>query len=289
MRIFLFFLKGLLVNVYFYTVVICFIFFSVESFSLVYMLSYVNILTALGFLASWFSYYFIYFLPLGVMLSVFSFFYKLFSQNKIQAFYIFGVSPFYVLRQSLYVIAIPLSIGFLFSFFITNEDITYAKNYLVEEFAKRVIESIPPKTFEHIEGYAIYFDNKSKDSFQNMFLSENGRYIYMKKAYYKDGILYAKDGEVISQENSKDYVVDFKSLKIQIYKLTSSTLSKRIVKKDILFDVLNILLTPFFILLGFYFISNIKMSSGIFYTFLAFFIIIHEAIITVIKTFILKS
>ncbi|PMP91777.1 MAG: permease [Hydrogenobaculum sp.] len=289
MRIFLFFLKGLLVNVYFYTVVICFIFFSVESFSLVYMLSYVNILTALGFLASWFSYYFIYFLPLGVMLSVFSFFYKLFSQNKIQAFYIFGVSPFYVLRQSLYVIAIPLSIGFLFSFFITNEDITYAKNYLVEEFAKRVIESIPPKTFEHIEGYAIYFDNKSKDSFQNMFVSENGRYIYMKKAYYKDGILYAKDGEVISEENSKDYIVDFKSLKIQIYKLTSSTLSKRIVKKDILFDVLNILLTPFFILLGFYFISNIKMSSGIFYTFLAFFIIIHEAIITVIKTFILKS
>ncbi|HEK25203.1 MAG TPA: LptF/LptG family permease, partial [Hydrogenobaculum sp.] len=247
MRIFLFFLKGLLVNVYFYTVVICFIFFSVESFSLVYMLSYVNILTALGFLASWFSYYFIYFLPLGVMLSVFSFFYKLFSQNKMQAFYIFGVSPFYVLRQSLYVIAIPLSIGFLFSFFITNEDITYAKNYLVEEFAKRVIESIPPKTFEHIEGYAIYFDNKSKDSFQNMFLSENGRYIYMKKAYYKDGILYAKDGEVISQENSKDYVVDFKSLKIQLYKLTSYALSKRIVKKDILFDVLNILLTPFFI------------------------------------------
>lgn len=289
MRIFLFFLKGLLVNVYFYTVMICFIFFSIESFSLVYVLSYVNGLTALGFLASWFSYYFIYFLPLGVIISVFSFFYKLFSQNKIQAFYIFGVSPLYILRQSLYVVAIPLFLGFLFSFFITNEDITYAKNYLMEEFAKRVIEAIPPKTFEHVGDYAVYFDNKSKDSFENMFVSQDGKYIYMKKAYYKDGILYAKDGEVVSEENSKDYVVDFKSLKIQIYKLTSSTISRKIVKKDILFDILNILLTPFFILLGFYFISNIKMSSGVFYTFLAFFIIIHEAIITVIKTFILKS
>jgi len=160
-------------------------------------------------------------------------------------------------------VAIPLFLGFLFSFFITNEDITYAKNYLMEEFAKRVIEAIPPKTFEHVGDYAVYFDNKSKDSFENMFVSQNGKYIYMKKAYYKDGILYAKDGEVVSEENSKDYVVDFKSLKIQIYKLTSSTISRKIVKKDILFDVLNILLTPFFILLGF--LLHIKHKNVFWY------------------------
>jgi hypothetical protein len=101
--------------------IICFIFFSIESFSLVYVLSYVNILTALGFLASWFSYYFIYFLPLGVIISVFSFFYKLFSQNKIQAFYIFGVSPLHILRQSLYVVAIPLFWGFRFHFLLQTK------------------------------------------------------------------------------------------------------------------------------------------------------------------------
>ncbi len=289
MRLFLFFLKSLLVNVYFYTAVICFIFFSIESFSVVYMLSYVKILTALGFLTSWFSYYFIYFLPLGVMLSAFSFFYKLFSQKKIQAFYVFGISPLHILKQSLYVVAIPLSIGLLFSFFITNEDITYAKNYLVEEFAKQMIESIPPKTFEHIEGYGVYFDSKSKDSFENMFISENGKYIYMKKASYKNGVLYAKDGEVFTEENAKNYIVDFKSLKIQIYKLNSSSISKSLVRKDIIFDILNILFTPVFIFIGFYLISHIRMSSGMFYTFLAFFIIIHEALVTVIKTFILKA
>lgn len=289
MKMFLFFVKSILTNVYFYTIIICIIFFSVESFSIVYMLSYVNMLTVIGFLTSWFSYYFIYFLPLGVIISAFSFFYKLYSQKKIQAFYIFGVSPYYILKRSLYVVGIPLFIGFLFSFLITNEDITYAKNYLVKEFAKKVIESIPPKTFEHVQGYAVYFDNKSKDTFYNLFIAESGNYIYAKKAYYKDGILYAKDGEIFSKENSKDYTVAFKDFKIQLYNVGTLGLSESRHKKDIIFNVSNILLTPLFIILGFYFISNITMSTSGFYMFLAFFVIIHEALISVLKVFILKA
>ncbi len=154
---------------------------------------------------------------------------------------------------------------------------------------KKAIESIPPKTFQTLENYAIYFDDKSKDTFHNMFIYHENRYIYVKSAQYKNGILYAKNGEVLSKENNKNYVLSFKHLRIQIYKNYGSKLSKEKIKKGIILNITNIFMTPFFIALGFFILSRFPMNSNSFYAFLAFFVIMHEAIITFIKTFMLKA
>lgn len=285
---FLFFVKNLLTSIYFYTILLCIIFFSIESFSLTYILASVSFTTAFGFLMAWFSYYFIYFLPLGIIISSLAFFYRLYNQKKIQAFYIFGITPFYILLRSFMAILIPMFVGILFSFFITNEDITYAKNYILQEFAKKAISSVPPKTFSTIQNYAMFFDNKKGDMFYNIFIHTKDRYIYSKEAYYKNGVLYVKNGEILSTENNKNYLLSFKSLEIQIYTLAKSTISENKVRIGIVFQIMNILLTPIFIGLGFVIISNINMKSNVFYIFLTFFVIIHEAIITLLKTLLLK-
>lgn len=289
MRMFLFFLESILINVYFYTIVICLIFFSIESFSLAYILMSVNVLTAFGFLFSWFSYYFIYFLPLGIILSSLTFFYKLIKQKKIQIFYVFGISPYDIIKKSLLVVILPVIIGIGFSFLITEEDITYAKNYMLQEFAKKAIESIPPKTFTSIEDYSVFFDKKQQDTFFNIFIHSQNKYIYAKEAYYKNGVLKVRNGEILSNENGKNYVVSFNAFDIQLYKLTKNSLSNNKIKKDTIFEIINIVLSPIFVLMGFFIISKTDMSSNVFYMFLAFSVIFHEAITTLIKMFILKA
>ncbi len=223
------------------------------------------------------------------MLSSLNFFYKLIKQKKIQIFYVFGLRPYDIIRKSLFVVLLPVIIGVGFSFLITSEDITYAKNYMLQEFAKKAINSIPPKTFTNIEDYSVIFDSKQENKFFNIFIHSQNKYIYAKEASYKNGVLRVKDGEILSNENGKNYVISFNTFDIQLYKLTKNSLPKNKVQRDIIFEILNIVLTPIFVLVGFFIISNIDMNSNVFYMFLAFSVIFHEAIVTLMKMFILKA
>lgn len=270
--------KELFLKSYIYAVILCFLMFSIEIFNLSYVLMSASYYKAFLFLISWFSYYFIYFLSLSVILSSFLIFHKIIGTNKIYIFFSFGVSKLSLLKRTIFISILPISISILGTFFINNEKVKAIEYNITYSALEKTIENAPPKYLFNVGKTSVFFEKREKKYLKNVLLIEKDKYIYAQKAFYKDGSLFVENGEIVSKKENKYFLDRFQTLKLPLSSYAYFKINKALEKKEEIGLIINNLITPIYISLGIFLPNKLYKNTFLFYSFLGIISIFHEII-----------
>lgn len=220
----------------------------------------------LPFLVLWIFYSLFYFLPTSLFVSSSVVFFELKDTKKLSVIESFGISPYFAYLQTL-IRCVPTFLFLVFtSFILHEEDISFMRKYLTYKYYLNMVYSIPEKTFSTIGDMTFYADGHIGNYLSNVFFKKDRVLVVAKSARIEKDTLIFTEGSLLSEENNKFYLTSFWEYRLSLGKFVSLERNKEKLKRDQKLNLLNSLLSPMLITLGFLVSKKTDRSTRLYYS-----------------------
>jgi lipopolysaccharide export LptBFGC system permease protein LptF len=220
----------------------------------------------LPFLILWIFYSLFYFLPTSLFVSSSFVFFELKDTKKLSVIESFGISSYFTHLQIL-LRCIPVFLFLVFtSFILHEEDISFMRNYLIYKYYLNMVYSIPEKTFSTIGDMTFYVDGRTGNYLSNVFFKKDSVLVVAKSARIEKDTLIFVEGSLLSEEKNKFYLTSFWEYRLSLRKFVSLERNKEKLRRDQKLNLLNSLLSPMLITLGFLLSKKTERATRLYYS-----------------------
>ncbi|MGB9873445.1 MAG: LptF/LptG family permease [Hydrogenobacter sp.] len=235
------------------------------------------------FLALWTSYSLFYFLPTSLFISSSVVFFELKDTKRLNIVESFGVSP-YLAYLKILLRCVPVFPALIFiSFLLHEEDVSFMRSYLTYKYYVNMIYSMPENTFFTVGDMTFYVDRRSGNYLNHVFFKKDNLLVVAKGARIEKDTLIFTEGSVLSGEGDKFYLTFFREYRLSFGKFVSLERNKERLKRDEKLNLLNSVLSPILITLGFFISRKAENSTKLYYA-VGVFSVFYQFSLLIIKS-----
>ncbi len=240
--------------------------------------------TSFPFFIGWFSYYTYFFLVDGLIAGTALTLFELKERKLLHIIYSFKKSPLYIFG----IFTIPASLIFIitatFAPFVYEERVAFMKKVLALEYKDRLFSNTPEKTFFGTKDTVIYVEKKRENILESVFFKHHDTEIVAQRAeYLGEGKFEFIKGSFVTKEKEKFLILEFERYVLDTEEDVFLKLREKRLRRDLIINAVNILMTPIFFFLSFFFTLKVcKTHTQVNYL-IALLIILHQIIINTVK------
>ncbi len=261
-------------------------FITIQLFRIGFILTGLSPLHTLTFLSLWMAFYFIYFLPDGIIISTLYNIFYLKEKKLVHVIYSFGISP---LRMFLYFVIGALSlflVGVISAFFLHEEDLTFARNILLVHYQERIVEALPEKTFYNMGDFVIYVGEKEKGKLKDVFFKYEDFTVIAREAIYEGkGRFSFNGGSLVVKMEDKYFITFFDHYVLDTIKIPSPERREIRIAKERIYNVVNTVSGLLMSFICFFVGSSVLKYYTHIYYISALFIILREIFMFTFKLY----
>ncbi len=217
-------------------------FIAVQLFRIGFILSGLSPVYTGTFIALWVIFYFIYFLPDGIIVALLHNIFNLREKKLLHVIFSFGISTkrlisyFFLGTLSLFIV------GLISSFLIHEEDLSFARKILMVRYQERVIEALPEKTFYDMGDFVIYVGEKSEKNLRDVFFKYGDFTVIAREARYMGkGRFYFEGGSLIVKMEGKYFITFFDNYTLDTLNIANPERREVRIKKERIYNTVNAL------------------------------------------------
>ncbi len=216
------------------------VFLSVEVFKWGALISGLPLKLLFPFIITFLTYFTLYFLPDGLIISSVSLAKDLHERMMDKLLFSFGISPLDLSKMLLFS-TLPLFISSFFPpFFLTEASLNYAKEKLSLKAMEKLLREITPKVFKRFDSSILYIEEKKGDEFRDIFFKYKNFLIRSEVALYEGkGRFRFRDGVILFSEGDKYLSIRFKNYEINLLRFATPKKNEILERKSRLILLLN--------------------------------------------------
>ncbi len=213
---------------YLTALLLSFVLMMVQIFRIGSILFGLPLSSSLPFFFVWFVYYVFFFLPDGVLVATALTLYELKEKRLLQVMYSFHISPAKVLLFFSLPAAFFFLLSLVLSFFLFEENVSFARRWLLLNYRDRIFENIPERTFMDTGGIVVCVDRKEGKELSNVFLRYRNTHVLAERASYEGkGRFLFEGGSLLTKERDKYFLMEFKRYWLDTEELFSTSIRER--------------------------------------------------------------
>ncbi len=271
-------------NTYLTALILSFILLMVQIFRIGFIIFGLPLTSSVPFFLIWFVYYSFFFIPDGIIASTATAVYELKEKRLLHVIYSFHLSP----SKLFFYFSIPvlffLLISGVFSFFLFDEQVSFARRGLLIQYKDKFFENLPEKTFLSSGDVVVYAEERKGKELRNIFLKYKNTHILAKRAVYEgSGRFLFEKGSLLTRERGKYFLMEFNKYWLDTEEFLSAEIREQKVRKGRILNLANTLsIVPFF---GLVFLGALKFCrthTQVYYL-VALGIILHQLLLFGLK------
>ncbi len=269
---------------YLTALVLAFVLLMVQIFRIGFIIFGLPLKSSVPFFLTWFTYYGFFFLPDGILVSTALTLSELKEKKLLSVLYSFHISPRKVFLLFLAPVLVFFGLCLILSFFLFEEQVSFARRGLLIQYKDRILENIPQRTFLDTGGLVIYVYDKEKDELRNVFLKYRNVQVIAEKARYEgNGRFLFEKGSLLTKERGKYFLMEFERYWLDTEEFFSAEIRERKIKKERVLNLANTFsIIPFFLFSFFGVLKLCRTHTQVYYL-IALGIILHQLLLFGLK------
>ncbi len=279
-------LKKFIKTAYLSSLYLALFFIVIQLFKIGFLLTGLSPLHTVTFLSLWIIFYFIYFIPNGIIISILYHVFSLREKKQMSVIYSFGISPLKVFSYFMIGGIILFSVGATSGFLLHEEDIAFARKVLLVHYQERIIKTLPERTFYNIGDFVIYVGNKEEDRLVDVFFKYKDFTVIAREAVYEGkGRFYFTKGSLVVKMEGKYFLTFFDSYVLDTIKIEDPEKREKRIYKERIYNLVNASTGIPMLLVGFYTAYRILSYHTHIYYMSAILIFIREIFMFIFKLY----
>lgn len=264
-------------STYTIALVLAFILFMVQIFKIGFILFGLPLTSSLSFILVWFVYYGFFFIPDGLIAAIATSVYELKEKRLLHVLYSFHLSP----RKLFTLFALPALVFFflsgILSFFIFEEQVSFARRGLLIQYKDKLFENLPEKTFLSSGDVVIYAEKREGKEIKNIFLKYRNTHILAQSAVYEgNGRFLFTGGSLLTKERGKYFLMEFQRYWLDTEEFLSAEIREKKIRKERVMNLANTLSILPALLFSFFGVLRFCKTHTQVYYLIALGIILHQ-------------
>lgn len=225
---------------YLTALILAFILLMVQIFRIGFIIFGLPPTTSAPYFLTWFVYYGFFFIPDGLLVATALTLYEFKEKRLLHVLYSFHMSPRRVFKLFLAPVLLFFLLSLGLSFFLFEEQVSFARKGLLIQYKDRIFENIPQRTFLDSGGVVIYTYSKDKEGLKSVFLRYRNTYVVAERAKYEGrGRFLFENGSLLTKERGKYFLVSFKRYWLDTEEFLSAKIREKRIERDRLLNLAN--------------------------------------------------
>ena len=262
---------------YLTALLLAFILLMIQIFRIGFIIFGLPLSSSVPFFLTWFAYYGFFFIPDGVLISTALTLSELKEKKLINVLYSFQISPAKVLLLFAVPVVYFFGVSLVMSFFLFEENVSFARRGLLIQYKDRILENIPEKVFLSTGDIVVYASRKKEGELENVFLKYRNVQVVAGKAKYEGkGRFLFERGSLLTKERDKYFLMEFGRYWLDTEEFLSAEIREKRIRKERIINFANTVSIPVLFLFSFFGVLKFCRTHVQVYYLIALGFVLHQ-------------